>query len=159
MMMAADDGDMETHVRIVESSFLSLQHGNSIKLDGKLYQQFSIAEIGIISTKSSAIESIHVCVCVCSIFKFHLAETSDFYLIIFMAFFMNIMRMGKAEAVGMMTSCLSLYDAYSAVQPFDIIHDAIKGTAKEKTAAASVSIFNCITLGEKKPQDGANDPP
>lgn len=115
---------METHVT---TGWRGFQHGNSIKLDGNFINNFHL-EIGIISSKSSAIESIQcVRMCVCfahpQVPSSAFSELSNFYLIIFIAFFMNVGEVGRT-ALGMMTSCLRLYDAYS-VQPFDIIHDAI----------------------------------
>lgn len=44
-----------------------------------------------------------------------------------MRFFYDHLEVVADAKLGMMTSCLRLYDAYS-VQPFDIIHDTVNGT-------------------------------
>lgn len=67
-------------------------HGNSIKLDEKLYQEFFIIEIGIISHKAA-----NRSVCVSRLPSPRLFSSS-FYLIIFMRLFMIITRRGLGSA-------------------------------------------------------------
>lgn len=95
-----------------------VQHGNSIKLR-KFINNFSILDWHHLDK----VKRVWVCV------GERQLRSANFLLLLnyFYEIFYDHLEVVAEAKLGMMISCLLLYDAYS-VQPFAIIHDAVNGT-------------------------------